>query len=235
MPTDDRRGPGSDGQRASDDASRAAGTDALPETGADAEQDLAMDDAGIGDPGTDTADTAAASALTRAREAARAKGLRPGSRPTRKRRVPGQQRDDSAGSGRDPSLLGDQMDRLLLDRGWNLDVAVGAVMGRWSEIVGPNVAEHCKPVTFSDGVLTVRADSTAWTTQMRLMSSSDPWPAGDRGRQGRRHRASRAGTERAVVEPRTPKIDRPRPARHLWMTRFDTAARRLTPPRCGLR
>lgn len=172
MPTDDRRGPGSDGQRASDDASRAAGTDALSETGSDAEHDLAMGDPGIGDPGADTPDTAAASALARAREAARAKGLRPGSRPTRKRRVPGQQRDDSAGSGRDPSLLGDQMDRLLLDRGWNLDVAVGAVMGRWSEIVGPNVAEHCKPVTFSDGVLTVRADSTAWTTQMRLMSSS---------------------------------------------------------------
>ena len=64
------------------------------------------------------------------------------------------------------------MDRLLLDRGWNVDVAVGAVMGRWADIVGSNVAEHCKPVTFSDGVLTVRADSTAWTTQMRLMSSS---------------------------------------------------------------
>ena len=123
----------------------------------------------------DAADMAAASALARAREAARAKGLRPGSRPMRKRRTPGQPDQGSAGSagsGRDPALLGDQMDRLLLDRGWNVDVAVGAVMGRWPEIVGANVAEHCKPVTFSDGVLTVRADSTAWTTQMRLMSSS---------------------------------------------------------------
>ena len=64
------------------------------------------------------------------------------------------------------------MDRLLLDRGWNVDVAVGSVMGRWSEIVGAEVAEHCKPVTFSDGTLTVRADSTAWATQLRLMSSS---------------------------------------------------------------
>jgi len=118
------------------------------------------------------ADTAAASALARAREAARAKGLRPGSRPMRKRNHSGQGGNDLAGSGRDPSLLGDQMDRLLLDRGWNVDVAVGSVMGRWPEIVGRDVAEHCKPVTFSDGVLTVRADSTAWTTQMRLMSSS---------------------------------------------------------------
>src|SRR5450756_656369 len=129
----------------------------------------------VDEPAEDTTQVAAASALARAREAARAKGLRPGSRPMRKRRAPGQQGNDSAGSagsGRDPSLLGDQMDRLLLDRGWNVDVAVGAVMGRWADIVGSNVAEHCTPVTFSDGVLTVRADSTAWTTQMRLMSSS---------------------------------------------------------------
>jgi predicted nucleic acid-binding Zn ribbon protein len=168
--TDDRRARGRHGRRSSDDATTTGEANAAPEP----EGGTAM----IDEPGMDTAntpDTAAASALARAREAARSKGLRPGSRPLRKRRTPGQQGrglPDSAGSGRDPSLLGDQMDRLLLDRGWNLDVAVGAVMGRWPEIVGPDVAEHCKPVTFSDGVLTVRADSTAWTTQMRLMSSS---------------------------------------------------------------
>jgi len=120
----------------------------------------------------DTTDTAAASALARAREAARAKGLRPGSRPLRKRRPLGQPGSASGRDGRDPSLLGDQMDRLLVDRGWNVDVAVGSVMGRWPAIVGTDVAEHCTPVTFSDGVLTVRADSTAWATQLRLMSSS---------------------------------------------------------------
>jgi predicted nucleic acid-binding Zn ribbon protein len=169
--TDGPRSQPTGGSDASNDAkAMAAATEA--ETGSERSADTG---AAVDEPTTeaaDTADMAAASALARAREAARAKGLRPGSRPLRKRRVPGQQRDDSAGSGRDPALLGDQMDRLLLDRGWNVDVAVGAVMGRWSEIVGPNVAEHCKPVTFSDGVLTVRADSTAWTTQMRLMSSS---------------------------------------------------------------
>lgn len=119
-----------------------------------------------------TADAAAASALARAREAARAKGLRPGSRPMRKRRPLGHQSSGSGQSGRDPSLLGDQMDRLLVDRGWNVDVAVGSVMGRWPAIVGTDVAGHCTPVTFNDGVLTVRADSTAWATQLRLMSSS---------------------------------------------------------------
>jgi predicted nucleic acid-binding Zn ribbon protein len=64
------------------------------------------------------------------------------------------------------------MDRLLLDRGWNIDVAIGSVMGRWPVIVGTEVAAHCAPVTFSDGVLTVRAESTAWATQLRLMSST---------------------------------------------------------------
>jgi predicted nucleic acid-binding Zn ribbon protein len=128
-----------------------------------------------------TADLAAASALARARKVARAKGLRPGSRPMRRS---GQGRGDnysgassgSAGSaghnGRDPSLLGEQMARLLVDRGWNMDVAVGSVMGRWPAIVGTEVAEHCVPVTFQDGVLIVRADSTSWATQLRLLSSS---------------------------------------------------------------
>ena len=125
-----------------------------------------------------TADTAAASALARAREVARAKGLRPGSRPIRRRGSAGAQGKSSTGpagterDGRDPALLGDQMDRLLIDRGWNVDVAVGAVMGRWPMIVGAEVAAHCRPVTFSEGTLTVRADSTGWATQLRLMSSS---------------------------------------------------------------
>lgn len=113
---------------------------------------------------------AAASALARAREAARAKGLRPGVRPAPRRR----RRTDAVFSGtgedaRDPLALGDQLDRLLLDRGWKVDVAAGSVMGRWPVIVGNDVARHCSPVTFEDGVLTVRADSTAWATQLRLM------------------------------------------------------------------
>ena len=75
-------------------------------------------------------------------------------------------------AGRDPKLLGDQLDQFVTERGWVGDVAVGAVIGRWSQIVGPEIAQHCAPVDFVDGVLTVRADSTAWATQLRLLSSS---------------------------------------------------------------
>ena len=116
-------------------------------------------------------DDAAAAALARARAAAKAKGLRPGMKPMRRRR-PGVPEPKRSSDARDPGLLGDQMDRLLLDRGWRVDVAVGSVMGRWPEIVGAEVAGHCAPVTFEAGVLTVRADSTAWATQIRLLTSS---------------------------------------------------------------
>lgn len=115
---------------------------------------------------------AAAAALARARAAARDKGLRPGLKPLRRSRRPGQAAARPDDAGRDPHLLGDQLDRLLLDRGWKVDVAVGSVMGRWPQIVGPEVAQHCAPVSFEAGVLTVRADSTAWMVQLQLLESA---------------------------------------------------------------
>jgi len=114
---------------------------------------------------------AARAAVQRARAAAAARGLRPGSRG---RRGAGRQAPASPGGGpdrddRDPQALGAGLERLMAERGWQVDVAVGGVMGRWPRIVGPEVAAHCSPVTFGDHVLVVRADSTAWATQVRLL------------------------------------------------------------------
>lgn len=113
---------------------------------------------------------AAAAALARARAVAATKGLRPGMKPRPKRKW--HPRGVLAGTGRDPMTVGEQVERLVGDRGWQVDVAAGSVMGRWPEIVGRQVAEHCEPVSFEAGVLSVRADSTAWATQIRLLSSS---------------------------------------------------------------
>lgn len=134
--------------------------------------DPPADDIDATDDDTRIADAAAA-ALARARAAAADKGLRPGMKPRKRRRPIGTPTlSGSAQDGRDPALLGDQLDRLLLDRGWKVDVAVGAVMGRWAEIVGPDIAGHVQPMTFAEAVLTVQADSTAWATQMKLLASS---------------------------------------------------------------
>jgi predicted nucleic acid-binding Zn ribbon protein len=112
-------------------------------------------------------------ALNRARAAARERGAVPGAAPSRKRRRP---RDDGARSGahpdaRDPQPVGSALSRLVAERGWQESVAVGGVMGRWDVVVGPEIAAHCRPETFDDGVLTVRADSTAWATQVRLLTA----------------------------------------------------------------
>ncbi len=113
---------------------------------------------------------AARSALARARAQAAQKGLRPGMKPRSRRRIHTEPR--TKGGGRDPQTIGDQVERLVGDRGWQVDVAAGSVMGRWDEIVGRQVAEHCQPVSFEEGILAVRADSTSWATQIRLLSSS---------------------------------------------------------------
>jgi predicted nucleic acid-binding Zn ribbon protein len=92
----------------------------------------------------------------------------------RRRRPADRPAGTPSGSGsdaRDPLLLGEQLEKLVADRGWEVDVAVGSVIGRWPQIVGPDVAEHVQPVSFEDGVLTVRAVSTAWATQMTLLTS----------------------------------------------------------------
>lgn len=117
---------------------------------------------------------AARAALARAQRNAAERGFRPGSRPARRRDRSTQSFATTSRTrdGRDPQLIDSTMKRLLLERGWNVDVAAGAVMSRWADLVGSGVAEHARPVTFEDGVLTVRAESTAWATQLQLLTSS---------------------------------------------------------------
>jgi predicted nucleic acid-binding Zn ribbon protein len=111
----------------------------------------------------------ARAALNRAKAAARARGLRPGS-PSRRSPLAEPRSSGSGPGARDPQLLGALVGRLLREKGWTEEVSVGGVMGRWREVVGPEIADHCTPETFEDKVLVVRADSTAWATQLRLLA-----------------------------------------------------------------
>ena len=71
---------------------------------------------------------------------------------------------------RDPQLLDSTLSRLVDDHGWSLDLRVHGVFGRWEELVGADVAQHCTPESFAEGRLVVRTDSTAWATQLRLLA-----------------------------------------------------------------
>ena len=99
--------------------------------------------------------------------------------------------------GRDPALFGSVLNNLLARHGWTDELAVASVTARWAEVVGPDVAAHTTvedielvtdaqaPAITDPGTtgsdsgtdvperharLVVRAESTAWATQLRLLS-----------------------------------------------------------------
>lgn len=110
-----------------------------------------MAEASADGPDVEVPVDAAAAALARAKGSA----VRPAKR--------------ASSAGREPQTLAGAVDRLLSERGWQIDAAAGAIEGRWRSIVGDDVAEHVQPESFVEGVLTLRAESTAWATQMRML------------------------------------------------------------------
>jgi predicted nucleic acid-binding Zn ribbon protein len=60
----------------------------------------------------------------------------------------------------------------LSHQGWENDAARAGLFEHWREIVGEDVAEHVHVESWSDGQLVLRADSTAWATQVRLLTAS---------------------------------------------------------------
>ncbi|WP_136517640.1 DUF721 domain-containing protein [Cellulomonas telluris] len=107
----------------------------------------------------------ARTALARAKAAARARGLRPGQAPR------GTVASSGAAPGpRDPQPLSVSAGLLARDLGWEPGLVVGDLVHRWVHIVGPQVAEHCTYESFEAGLLTVRASSTAWAANLRLLA-----------------------------------------------------------------
>ena len=121
--------------------------------------------------GLTPASEVARAGLERAKAAARAKGLRPGSPGTARHAPAPEQRSGARRDGRDPALVGDALSRLAAERGWATELSVGGVIGRWREVVGDQIADHCAPETFEDGVLVLRTDSTPWAVHLTQMSS----------------------------------------------------------------
>ena len=71
---------------------------------------------------------------------------------------------------RDPQPIGGEIERLTVERGWRRSVQVASIEASWPQLVGEQLAAHCKPERFTDGELVVVAESTAWATQVRLLA-----------------------------------------------------------------
>ncbi|AQA03044.1 hypothetical protein BVC93_12050 [Mycobacterium sp. MS1601] len=115
--------------------------------------------------------------LEEARGAARSQGKdtgRGGRSPAPKRVGGARSRRAWSGPGpdrRDPQTLAAAVRDLAATRGWNKQVAEGAVFGQWNTVVGEQIASHATPTSLRDGVLSVSAESTAWATQLRMVQS----------------------------------------------------------------
>jgi predicted nucleic acid-binding Zn ribbon protein len=99
----------------------------------------------------------------------------PGMRSGDARRRQKAARDETSvpyGVGRDPRGVGDVLQNLTSEMGWDSPLAQAEVLAGWAEIVGAETAAHALPIGIEEGVLTVRCDSTAWATQLRRMNAA---------------------------------------------------------------
>jgi predicted nucleic acid-binding Zn ribbon protein len=105
-------------------------------------------------------------ALAEAKAASKARGTAPrrtGSRPARPRVV---------GDALEPMRFGQAIQRLVAERGWEDTTTRADVLANWATVVGPDIADHCRPVSLDDGELVLVAESTAWATQLRLLTKT---------------------------------------------------------------
>jgi predicted nucleic acid-binding Zn ribbon protein len=119
-----------------------------------------------GEPSPDGLDLARALTRANATTGEPAQRRRATSRPKKR---PG---DPAHPDDRDPQTLDATVSRLVADHGWELDLRMHGVFGRWAQIVGDEVAAHSTPETFTEGKLVVRTDSTAWATQLTLLAAT---------------------------------------------------------------
>lgn len=71
----------------------------------------------------------------------------------------------------EPGSLGAGLERMMRLLGGPPPNTMRTIGERWSDIVGPALAEHTAPVELVDGVLTIRCDDPIWSAQIRWMEA----------------------------------------------------------------
>lgn len=125
--------------------------------------------------GDDLVRTAFAGARNLARPGGRRRD-REAARRTRRANLAGKNRGGYSAPGPDPGADPHRIGALFADyvaeRGWERPLAEAQVFADWPALVGADVAAHCAPVSLAAGELRISAESTAWATQLRLLSGT---------------------------------------------------------------
>ncbi|HEX2039671.1 MAG TPA: DUF721 domain-containing protein [Acidimicrobiales bacterium] len=65
--------------------------------------------------------------------------------------------------GSDPRPLADSLARYR--------TPLAAVLDRWADVVGPDVAAHARPLSLKEGTLVVVVDDPTWASQLRWLGA----------------------------------------------------------------
>lgn len=70
----------------------------------------------------------------------------------------------------EPIELGDALERVLGSLGAPSADLLTTVFQRWEEVVGAEVARHCRPAAVEGGRLVVLASDPAWASEVRWLA-----------------------------------------------------------------
>jgi predicted nucleic acid-binding Zn ribbon protein len=71
----------------------------------------------------------------------------------------------------DPQQIGSVLDELIISRDWKQGLAEGNIFSDWEKVVGSEISSHSTPISLVDGRLTIQTSSTAWATQLNIIST----------------------------------------------------------------
>ncbi len=70
----------------------------------------------------------------------------------------------------DPSSISDLLGQVIRNQGWEEKLDDQRIFTEWAVIVGPEVAQHAQIEGFEQTIAYVRASSTAWATQLKMLA-----------------------------------------------------------------
>ncbi|MDR1711071.1 MAG: DciA family protein [Propionibacteriaceae bacterium] len=66
--------------------------------------------------------------------------------------------------------VGEILADVVEQQGWNTHIGLHQLLARWPDLVGQVNAEHSKPDSYFERVLTIRAESTTWASSLRQLA-----------------------------------------------------------------
>jgi predicted nucleic acid-binding Zn ribbon protein len=73
--------------------------------------------------------------------------------------------------GHEPRRVTEGLDRVMKRLGAPDADTLATLFSSWSELVGPRLAGHARPVSLTDATLVVAVDDPAWASQLRWLEA----------------------------------------------------------------